>query len=112
MKLKGPIVKKPLGPQEHGYNLLLILGTTNSIKCQVCGKTHSKPKKGSNHAYADFLGLQVVMSCCGKLFDILYKEYGIIFATTLLDEYKDNPDSPELNELKKALKYPLLIRRK
>ncbi len=110
IELKSPISKKPLGPSRmneafpDNFNWI-ISGTSRAITCQICGKQYPKLHPDARcHYYADFLGLQAVMDCCGAIFDELYEKHGKFLAGLLLERFAKNPYLPEFYDFLEELR--------
>jgi len=91
MKTKRPILPRPAGPSEYWWNNLH-QAATYEVVCELCGTQHPELDPNDDGRIIDrFLGLQVVEECCGRVFDILYREIGEEFALQFLRDFAENP---------------------
>lgn len=82
-----PFFKKSVGGSERHWNNMHC-GTSGGASCQLCGKEWPE---GEEVLLGRFLGLQIVEECCGKVFDIVYKELGEEIVREYLEDFSKNP---------------------
>lgn len=87
--LTPPIFRKPIGPSKRSWNNTST-GTSREVVCELCGTVH-KEVSDSTVILDRFLGLQVIETCCGRVFDIIYAELGQEIVEKFLEDFAENP---------------------
>lgn len=102
-KKQGKLFPKPVGPAEHRWCNTLA-ATKGPQCCEACGTLHPEQKNDEDwYVWDRFLGLELVEDCCGHAIDILYGEFGEVFATAFLEEFAKDPTSPKFGVLRRVL---------
>ena len=99
--MKKPLSKKPLGESERGWNTLEV-GTDGPVHCEICGTDHPE-NLDQSYWLSEFLGFQVVDSCCGNIIDQAYDDLGRSFAFAFLKEFAENPTDIRFHAFRFAL---------
>ena len=91
MTERKSFLTKPAGPSEEGW-CNDRFGTTGKVLCETCGTDHpERPDGDDSYRLNHVLGLQVVDECCGKMIDMLYREWEEDFAIKFVREFGKNP---------------------
>ena len=70
------LLKKPIGDSEVIRRGNLMRRTTSAFTCEFCGTYHKELNQADvGRTIFRLLGREGVMECCGKLVDIVYKEW-------------------------------------
>src|SRR3989338_6281775 len=92
-KKKKWFFRKPVGDSEVMQRGNLSTRTTSAITCGLCGTCHPELNH-SDDGYTTFrfLGREAVMECCGKVVDVVYREWKEEFAQHYLEaEFASDP---------------------
>jgi hypothetical protein len=97
---KGRMFKEPVGKSKYSWNNLC-MGTIRAVVCELCGTEWPALPPNGDESYhlMSFLGLQTIEECCGKAADILYEEFGEVFARQFLYDFAENPTGPRFGVL-------------
>jgi len=90
------------GPSERTWNNDMH-GSDGPVSCEVCGKNHPRTTDDSTYIVDVFLNRQMVEDCCGKAIDVLYREFGEVFAKEFLQEFGEDPTNPRFTMFRDAL---------
>lgn len=80
----------PVGGSDHHWSNDHC-ATSRAVTCEICGTEHDELDFNTTRTLDIFLGQQLVEDCCGKIIDIIYKEYKRVFFARFLEEFKLNP---------------------
>ncbi|KKT57475.1 MAG: hypothetical protein UW81_C0021G0003 [Candidatus Giovannonibacteria bacterium GW2011_GWC2_44_9] len=81
------LLKKPIGDSEVIRRGNLMRRTTSAFTCEFCGTYHKELNQADvGRTIFRLLGREGVMECCGKLVDIVYKEWKNNFVEHFLEE--------------------------
>jgi len=94
-KMPKPIFKKPVGESKRFWNNMHS-GTDGGAVCGLCGKEW---EEGVDLIRGRFLDFEIIEECCGRVFDIIYKQLGEEIVREYLKDFSENPTNPRFRML-------------
>lgn len=96
--VKKPLFDNPIGPSQRLHNNCH-RGVWSAC-CELCGTQHEVDPNSESLIVSEFMGYQVVESCCGSIFDLIFEESGGEFAERFLEEFAKDPLNPRFAVLR------------
>ncbi|MFA6594347.1 MAG: hypothetical protein WCT16_03775 [Candidatus Buchananbacteria bacterium] len=91
----------PQGPSKLPWQEVSVMFASEGD--ETCGLCGTYWKDGEDCHRFHFLGMNVVMECCGAVIDRLYKEWGGRFSGLKLHQFAKSPTSPNFSDLRQDL---------
>ncbi|MFA5070172.1 MAG: hypothetical protein WC528_02720 [Patescibacteria group bacterium] len=93
---KKPIFEAPVGPSQlvsglgWNPNNQSMIG---NVVCEICGTKHTGTKD-EPLSVGTLLDRTYVEKCCGAAVDMVYRQFGEVFAIKMLEDFEVNPTNP------------------